>query len=124
MKAIVFAAALAFLIHPLPTVMDDSARPAALLAQNCGGYGGTECPGVASESGHKNRDSSSEAPSDRRSNVKDDCTKGGYGVADCPGYSSKSSSGASTTDEEAAKKLQGCGGYGANDCPKANQPKQ
>jgi len=113
MKAILVAAVLAFLLHPASSI----------AGQNCGGYGGTECPGADSGPGQKNPGGSGDAPADRPSNVKDDCTKGGYGVADCPGYSSKSSSGASTTDEEAAKKLQGCGGYGTNDCPKSNQPK-
>ena len=113
MKAIVVAAVLVFLVH----------LPSSAVGQNCGGYGGTECPGAASGTGQKNPSGSNEAPADRPSNVKDNCAKGGYGVAGCPGYSSKSSSGASTTDEDAAKKLQGCGGYGANDCPKSNQPK-
>lgn len=108
-------------LHALPAFSTDAGGPRTLLAQNCGGYGGTECPGAVSKPPHENPDTSSPAPANTSNAPKEDCSKSGYGVAGCPGYNSKSSSGQSTTDEEAAKKLQGCGGYGANDCPKANR---
>lgn len=111
-------ATFAFAILSVSAPASEAQGSSLLLAQNCGGYGVTECPGAKTGASHKESETAP-APAKESANPKDDCAKGGYGVAGCPGYSSKSSSGESTTDEEAAKRLQGCGGYGVNDCPKA-----